>query len=52
MATSSEEVLLIVKNVRNKKCDGVLYMMGQRMAWLQQSKHNFTISYQYAEIKG
>lgn len=51
MSTSSEEVLLIVKNVRNKKCDGVLYMMGGRLAWIQQTKQAFSISYLYAEIK-
>ena len=52
MAKSSEEVLLIVKNVRNKKTDGTLYMMGERMAWMLESKNVFNISYMYADIKG
>ncbi|KAJ8299253.1 hypothetical protein KUTeg_023313 [Tegillarca granosa] len=34
-ARSSEEVLLIVYHVRNKKTDGTLYLMGERMAWMQ-----------------
>ncbi|CAL1548138.1 unnamed protein product [Lymnaea stagnalis] len=51
MSKSSEEVLLIVKNVKNKKTDGTLYMMGERMAWMLESKHVFNISYMYADIK-
>ena len=52
MSKSSEEVLLIVKNVKNKKTDGTLYMMGERMAWMLESKNVFNISYMYADIKG
>ena len=52
MSKSSEEVLLIVKNVRNKKTDGTLYMMGERMAWMLETKDVFNISYLYADIKG
>ncbi|RUS76008.1 hypothetical protein EGW08_016253 [Elysia chlorotica] len=51
MSKSSEEVLLIVKNVRNKKTDGTLYMMGERMAWMLESRDVFNISYLYADIK-
>jgi len=51
MSKSSEEVLLIVKNVKNKKTDGTLYMMGERMAWMLESKNVFNISYMYADIK-
>ena len=51
MSRSSEEVLLIVNNVKNKKCEGALYMMGERMAWMQQSKSTFTVSHNYADIK-
>lgn len=51
MSKSSEEVLLIVKNVKNKKTDGTLYMMGERMAWMLESKNVFNISYKYADIK-
>lgn len=52
MAARSEEVLLIVNYVRNKKTDGTLYMMGERMGWMQGSKSTFSISYMYADIKG
>lgn len=43
--------MLIVKNVRNKKTDGTLYMMGERMAWMLETKDVFNISYMYADIK-
>lgn len=49
---SSEEVLLIVYHVRNKKTDGTLYLMGERMAWMQGSKSSFSISHLYSDIKG
>jgi len=52
MSRSSEEVLLIVNNVKHKKSDGSIYMMGQRMAWMQDSKDSFSISHAYADIKG
>lgn len=52
MAARSEEVLLIVNHVRNKKTDGTLYMMGERLGWMQGSKSTFSISYLYADIKG
>lgn len=48
---SSEEVLLIVNNVKNKKTDGTVYMMGERLGWMQGSKSNFTYSYLYSDIK-
>ncbi len=51
MSRSSEEVLLIVNHVKHKKSDGTLYMMGQRMAWMQPSKNSFSISHSYADIK-
>ncbi|BFZ04304.1 hypothetical protein BsWGS_07342 [Bradybaena similaris] len=51
MSKSSEEVLLIIKNVKNKKTDGTLYMMGERMAWMLESKNVFNLSYMYADIK-
>ncbi|CAH1787181.1 unnamed protein product [Owenia fusiformis] len=51
MATSSEEVLLIVHHVRHKKSEGVLYMMGERMAWMLKSKDSFSVSHSYADIK-
>lgn len=51
MSRQSEEVLLIVNAVKNKKLDGMLYMMGERMAWMQSSKNTFTYSHPYADIK-
>ncbi|NXQ57935.1 TF2H1 factor, partial [Anthoscopus minutus] len=51
MATSSEEVLLIVKKVRQKKQDGALYLMAERIAWAPEGKDRFTISHMYADIK-
>ena len=51
MATSSEEVLLIVKKVRQKKQDGALYLMAERIAWAPEGKDTFTISHMYADIK-
>ena len=52
MSKSSEDVLLVVSHVKNKKCDGTLYMMSERMAWMPSTKETFTISYNYVDIKG
>ncbi|CAD5119382.1 DgyrCDS7996 [Dimorphilus gyrociliatus] len=51
MSRASEDVLLIIKHVRHKKTDGELYLMSERMAWMQSSKRNFNISHNYADIK-
>nr|XP_033784478.1 general transcription factor IIH subunit 1 isoform X2 [Geotrypetes seraphini] len=51
MATSSEEVLLVVKKVRQKKQDGALYLMAERVAWAPEGKDRFTVSHMYADIK-
>ncbi|XP_038661977.1 general transcription factor IIH subunit 1 [Scyliorhinus canicula] len=51
MATSSEEVLLIVKKVRHKKQDGALYLMAERVAWTPEGKDRFVISHMYADIR-
>lgn len=51
MSKSSEEVLLVVKHVRHKKTEGALYMMGERMAWMLESKNVFSVSHLYADIK-
>ncbi|KAL8572758.1 hypothetical protein ACOMHN_030340 [Nucella lapillus] len=51
MSRSSEEVLLVVKHVRHKKSEGTLYMMGERMAWMLESKNVFNVSHLYADIK-
>ena len=52
MSKKSEEVLLIVNHVKNKKVDGILYMMGERMAWMQANKQSFSYSHAYTDIKG
>lgn len=51
MTTSSEDVLLMVGEVRNKKTDGTIYLMSERIAWMPNGKDTFTISYKYADIK-
>ncbi|OWF54756.1 general transcription factor IIH subunit 1-like [Mizuhopecten yessoensis] len=48
---SSEDVLLIVNHVRHKKTDGVLYLMGERMGWMVESKNSFSLSHMYSDIK-
>ncbi|XP_077424600.1 general transcription factor IIH subunit 1 [Vanacampus margaritifer] len=51
MASLSEEVLLVVKKVRQKKQDGTLYLMAERIAWSPEGKDRFTISHLYADIR-
>lgn len=51
MASLSEEVLLVVKKVRQKKQDGTLYLMAERIAWGPEGKDRFTVSHQYADIR-
>uniref|UniRef100_A0A2K6MEM2 BSD domain-containing protein n=1 Tax=Rhinopithecus bieti TaxID=61621 RepID=A0A2K6MEM2_RHIBE len=51
MATSSEEVLLIVKKVHQKKQDGALYFTAERIAWAPEGKNRFTISHMCVDIK-
>lgn len=51
MSRQSEEVLLQVGNVRHKKNDGTLYLMGQRLGWMTKSKDSFGIDVKYADIK-
>ncbi|XP_063960530.1 general transcription factor IIH subunit 1-like [Lytechinus pictus] len=51
MATSSEEVLLVVNQVRSRKSNGSLYLMGKRLAWQEDNKEVFTISHYYADVK-
>ena len=52
MSRLSEDVLLVIKQVRHKKSEGTLYMMGERMAWMLESKNVFSVSHLYADIKG
>ncbi|XP_058264564.1 general transcription factor IIH subunit 1 [Hemibagrus wyckioides] len=51
MAALSEEVLLVVKKVRQRKQDGTLYLMTERIAWGPEGKDRFTISHPYADIR-
>uniref|UniRef100_A0A673WP29 General transcription factor IIH subunit 1 n=1 Tax=Salmo trutta TaxID=8032 RepID=A0A673WP29_SALTR len=51
MAALSEEVLLVVKRVRQRKQDGTLYLMAERIAWGPEGKDRFTVSHQYADIR-
>ncbi|XP_062859385.1 general transcription factor IIH subunit 1 [Trichomycterus rosablanca] len=51
MASLSEEVLLVVKRVRQKKQDGTLYLMTERIAWGPEGKDRFSVSHSYADIR-
>ncbi|XP_006814889.1 general transcription factor IIH subunit 1 [Saccoglossus kowalevskii] len=52
MATAlSEDVLLVVSHVRHKKRDGSLYLMTERIGWMEGSRQMFSISHLYADIK-
>ncbi|XP_071501518.1 general transcription factor IIH subunit 1-like [Diadema antillarum] len=51
MATSSEEVLLVVNQVRCRKSNGSLYLMGKRLAWQEDNKDVFTVSHYYADVR-
>lgn len=49
--TSSEDVLLEMPNVKHKKDDGRLYLMSERVAWIQGNRDVVTVSHKYADIK-
>lgn len=49
--TSSEDVLLQMPNVKYKKDDGTLYVMSERLAWIQGNRDVVTLSHKYADIK-
>uniref|UniRef100_A0A3P9KJI9 General transcription factor IIH subunit 1 n=1 Tax=Oryzias latipes TaxID=8090 RepID=A0A3P9KJI9_ORYLA len=51
MASLSEEVLLVVKKVRQRKQDGTLYLMAERIAWGPEGKDRFTVSHPYSDIR-
>ncbi|XP_060743066.1 general transcription factor IIH subunit 1 [Tachysurus vachellii] len=51
MTALSEEVLLVVKKVRQRKQDGTLYLMTERIAWGPEGKDRFTVSHPYADIR-
>ena len=42
---ASEEVLLMMNNVKHRKVEGTMYMMDRRMAWQQRGKESFTLSH-------
>ncbi|XP_058807076.1 general transcription factor IIH subunit 1 [Phymastichus coffea] len=51
MTTSSEDVLMQVGQVRYKKGDGTLFIMNERIAWMLDNKHTFSVSHKYTDIK-
>ncbi|XP_033940539.1 general transcription factor IIH subunit 1 [Pseudochaenichthys georgianus] len=51
MASLSEEVLLVLKKVRQRKQDGTLYLMAERIAWGPEGKDRFSVSHLYADIR-
>uniref|UniRef100_A0A8C4ZRN9 General transcription factor IIH, polypeptide 1 n=1 Tax=Gadus morhua TaxID=8049 RepID=A0A8C4ZRN9_GADMO len=51
MASLSEEVLLVLKKVRQRKQDGTLYLMAERIAWGPEGKDRFTVSHLYSDIR-
>jgi transcription initiation factor TFIIH subunit 1 len=46
-----EEIKLMVEHVKYKKVEGTLYVMSERIAWMQKQKNSFTISHYYVDIK-
>ena len=52
MAASKEDILLSVPNVKNKKCDGSLCLLSERIAWMPSGKSSLSISQFYTDIKG
>lgn len=51
MSTKTEDIRLQINNVKHKKGDGTLYLMAERLAWMPNTKNNFTISHKYSDIK-
>ena len=51
MASLSEEVLLVIKKVRQRKQDGTLYLMAERIAWGPEGKDRFSVSHLYSDIR-
>lgn len=41
----------MVKKVRQRKQDGTLYLMAERIAWGPEGKDRFTVSHLYADIR-
>lgn len=42
---------MVVESVKNKKIEGTLYLMSERIAWMPKQKNVFTISHHYVDIK-
>ena len=53
MSRSAEDILLQVPHVKHKKYEGTLYVMGERIAWMNSNKNQdkFAINHKYANIK-
>ena len=49
--TSSEAVLLSVNHVKYKKDEGTLYIMSERVAWIQGNRETVSLSKHFADIK-
>ena len=43
--------MLVVAQVRSRKSNGSLYLMGKRLAWQEDNKEVFTVSHYYADVK-
>lgn len=41
----------MVKKVRQRKQDGTLYLMAERIAWGPEGKDRFTVSHPYSDIR-
>jgi len=48
---SEEDVLCSVNHVKYKKDEGTLYVMSQRLAWIQENRDTVSVSHLYADIK-
>jgi len=52
MSRSAEDILLQVQHVKHKKNEGILYVMGERIAWMAGHKSDkFAINHKYADVK-
>jgi len=52
MSRSAEDILLQVAHVKYKKNEGMLYVMGERIAWMMSNRSDkFAVNHKYADIK-
>jgi transcription initiation factor TFIIH subunit 1 len=49
--TSSEDVLYQINHVKHKKDVGTLYVMYERICWIQGNRDVVSVSHNYADIK-